>query len=239
MKKLLFVLSISTLMCGGAQASQWGYVGSHGLEHWGDVSKTCIDGLNQSPVDITHPAISELEPLQFHYTGKVTALTNNGHTLQATVSGDNTLTIDGDVFTLKQFHFHTPSENMIHHHQYPLEAHFVHEDKQGHLAVVAVMFETGDNDPALTKLTQVLPKTHHTHLLSSSFSVKEMLPTTVTHYYRFNGSLTTPPCSEGVRWFILKQSKSLSFEQKKALMGMMGHNNRPVQQLMARLVSEN
>ncbi|MDC0611868.1 carbonic anhydrase family protein [Vibrio sp.] len=239
MKKLLVALSVSALLGGVAQASDWGYEGEHGPAHWGSVSKTCAEGVNQSPIDITRVAQSQLEPLNIHYTGKVTALTNNGHTLQATVTGDNTLTIDGDVFELKQFHFHTPSENFINHHQYALEAHFVHADKDGNLAVVAVMYDAGSDDADLDKLTAKIPSVNETQTLATSFDVKEMLPTSVAKYYRFNGSLTTPPCSEGVRWFVIKQHKTLSSDQEKAFSSVMGHNNRPLQGLHARIADAN
>ncbi|MCE0494911.1 carbonic anhydrase [Vibrio salinus] len=239
MKKILLALTVSAFIGGTAQASGWGYEGEHGPDHWGSVSKTCAEGVNQSPIDVAKVAKAQLKPLKFHYTGKVTDLTNNGHSLQATVTGDNTLTIDGDVFELKQFHFHTPSENLINHHQYPLEAHFVHADKNGNLAVVAVMYEMGDKNSELDKLTSSLPTVHKTQKLTAPFDVSDMLPANVDKYYRFNGSLTTPPCSEGVRWFVIKQTGTLSAEQEKALKGMMGHNNRPVQKRNARLVVEN
>lgn len=219
-------------------AGEWGYEGKHAPEHWGSISKTCDEGVNQSPIDITRAAQAKLEPLTFHYRGQVTALTNNGHTLQATVTGGNTLTVDGDTFELKQFHFHTPSENLINHQQYPLEAHFVHADKNGNLAVVAVMYQAGKDNAELTKLTQELPSVHHTHQLAQAFMVQDMLPNSLTNYYRFNGSLTTPPCSEGVRWFVMKQPQVVSEAQKEVLMGAMGNNNRPLQSLNARVVTK-
>ncbi len=239
MKKLLLALTVSAFIGGVAQASGWGYEGEYGPEHWGSVSKTCAQGVNQSPIDVTAGAKANLEPLKFNYTGKVTALTNNGHSLQATVTGDNTLTVDGDVFELKQFHFHTPSENLVNHNQFPLEAHFVHADKDGNLAVVSVMYEIGDKNAELEKLTATLPTRENTQQLATSFNVNDMLPSSVEKYYRFNGSLTTPPCTEGVRWFVIKQTGTLSEVQEKALKGMMGHNNRPVQGTNARFVIEN
>ncbi|QSX33600.1 carbonic anhydrase family protein [Shewanella avicenniae] len=235
MKNFLLASAIMLAFSGAAQASDWGYSGHHGPEHWGDIAGTCAAGVNQSPIDVTKAVKAELSALELNYAGQVTELTNNGHTLQASVTGTNTLTVDGDVFELKQFHFHTPSENLIEGKQYPLEAHFVNQDKQGNLAVVAVMFDAGADNPALAALAAAIPSGKGTKALPKSFDVKEMLPST-EHYYRFNGSLTTPPCTEGVRWFVMQDAKALSAEQQKVLTDTMGHNNRPVQAPHARVV---
>lgn len=233
MKKIILAISVGALFTAMTQASEWGYSGENGPEHWGHVSKVCETGKNQSPINLTDTVTSELKPLAIDYQGQVTTLTNNGHTLQATVTGNNTLTVDGMQFELKQFHFHTPSENLIKSHQYPLEAHFVNQDSDGNLAVVAVMFDIGAADHELAQLTQRLPGKGDA--VPVSFPVKDLLPT-AQKYYRFNGSLTTPPCSEGVRWFVMKQPKTLSTAQENALTSMMGHNNRPVQARNARVV---
>lgn len=234
MKKLALAMSL-TALCGMAQASGWGYEGEHGPEHWGNVSQTCAQGLNQSPINLSAMVDAKLAPLDIQYSGTVTALTNNGHSLQATIEGANSLTIDGIEFELKQFHFHTPSENTIDNHYFPLEGHFVHADKNGDLAVISVMFEMGSENQQLSSLTQTLPAKGETVKLAHPFAVKDMLPS-YSSYYRFNGSLTTPPCTEGVRWIVLKDVKTLSEEQEQALTGVMGENNRPVQATNARVV---
>lgn len=235
MKTLGLAMAVSALCAVNAHASEWGYEGEHGPAHWGNVSSVCAAGVNQSPIDITQTVSAKLAPLTVHYAGTVTALTNNGHTLQASVSGDNTLTVDGKTFTLQQFHFHTPSENLINTHQYPMEAHFVNADAQGNLAVLAVMFEVGEANTALNQLTATLPKPGQSQPLSATFSVGDLLPQTVD-YYRFNGSLTTPPCTEGVRWLVLKQPQVLSAQQEAVLTTHMGHNNRPIQPHHARVI---
>lgn len=238
MNKLLLAMSVCAFYSAGAAAADWGYDGSHGPDHWGGVSQTCANGVNQSPVDIEDAVPAKLSALEVSYQGKVTSLSNNGHTLQASVSGKNQLKVDGKTFTLKQFHFHTPSENLIRARQFPLEAHFVNADEQGNLAVVAVMFDTGAENAALKNLTQSLPSEGVTANLKRPFAVSALLPET-EHYYRFNGSLTTPPCSEGVRWFVMKQPRSLSEQQQQVLAGMMGKNNRPVQPRNARVFVSN
>lgn len=237
MKKQLLTLAISVCFTYVVQANEWGYEGERGPEHWGHVSKICEMGKNQSPIDINGLVEADLKSLDIHYSGVVGALTNNGHTLQASVSGKNTLVVDGTEFELKQFHFHTPSENLIKGHQYPLEAHFVHADAAGNLAVLAVMFETGAQNEPLAQLTAELPKVGASVPLAKELAVQSLLPK-LDEYYRFNGSLTTPPCSEGVRWFVVKQPNSLSQQQSAALHSVMGNNNRPIQAHNARLVLE-
>ncbi len=155
---------------------------------------------------------------------------NNGHTLQTSLEGKNTLTIDGKEFVLKQFHFHTPSENHVDGKEYPLEAHFVHADKAGHLAVVAVFFKLGNENPDLAKLLQNIPNKDHDVAIKVPFDADALIPSD-KDYYRFNGSLTTPPCSEGVRWLVIKDTKTISPEQVKEFAKAMGHNNRPIQPL--------
>ncbi|CAM3640803.1 Carbonic anhydrase precursor [Vibrio aerogenes CECT 7868] len=239
MKYYLLALSASVAMMGNATASEWGYSGKHNPENWGEVSETCQAGNNQSPIDINQAVKASIKPLEIHYNGTVLGIVNNGHTIQAKVAGDNTLTVDGKTFKLAQFHFHTPSENYINNHQFAMEAHFVNQDKDGNLAVIAVMFDKGQKSQFMDKLTANLPKTGHSEKFAHPLKVKDLLPDSTQTYYRFNGSLTTPPCSEGVRWFVLKDTKTLSGSQQQAMMGVMGHNNRPLQPLNARLVTSN
>lgn len=235
MKKLSIVVAMSALFSGATLASEWSYQGESGPEHWGKVSQTCQTGKNQSPINIDQTTAAKLKGIDVRYQGSVTSLVNNGHTLQAGVSGDNTVRIDGKVFTLKQFHFHTPSENLIKSRQYLLEAHFVNADEQGNLAVIAVMYEVGEVNPQLTALGETLPTKGNSVSIATPLPVASLLPST-DNYYRFNGSLTTPPCSEGVRWIVLKESKMISSEQKDEWNKMMGNNNRPIQAYNARMV---
>ncbi len=240
MKKTLLSLSLSLLTLSVAQASEWGYGDDnpHGPAHWGDIAQDCAMTKNQSPINIDTITDAALDNLDIHYSGKVVGLTNNGHTLQAQVEGKNTLTVDGKTFELQQFHFHTPSENQIRNHQYPLEAHFVHANKDGELVVLAVMFDGDASNAQLDTLIRHIPQQNTTTFFPDGFEVRQLLPDT-DDYYRFNGSLTTPPCTEGVRWFILKETQALSTSQSEALMKVMGHNNRPLQPLNARTVLSN
>lgn len=235
MNKTLVASLLVSCLSFSAQASEWGYGEHNGPEDWGKISTTCAMGKNQSPIDITNAISGDMQDLSITYNGQVVGLLNNGHTLQAKVEGNNILSVDGQEFELKQFHFHTPSENLIKSKQYPLEAHFVHADKAGNLAVVAVMFETNKENAQLAKLSATLPQKGANVTLKESFAVADMLPA-YDAYYRFNGSLTTPPCSEGVRWFVLEKTQTLSAAQQKALNKAMGNNNRPVQDIWARKI---
>jgi carbonic anhydrase len=145
--------------------------------------------------------------------------------------------IDGHEFELRQYHFHAPSENRINGKSYPMEAHLVHADKEGNLAVIAVMFVEGAENPSLARAWAHMPeKVGDKHSLPSSIAVDGMLP--AKHgYYRYNGSLTTPPCSEGVRWIVMKAPVSASRPQIERFEHIMHHpNNRPVQPINARVV---
>ncbi|EJL6396595.1 carbonic anhydrase [Vibrio navarrensis] len=235
MKKQISALFVTLALSNTALAFEWGYEKHNGPEHWGKVANECAMGKNQSPIDIAQPVEAEMKALELNYAGQAVSVINNGHTLQAGVSGNNFLNVDGKSFELKQFHFHTPSENVIRGKQYPLEAHFVHADSEGNLAVVAVMYDTGKQNPLLSELTAKMPTVGEQVTLPHAFDVAALLPKQ-QDYYRFNGSLTTPPCSEGVRWFVLKQASELSSSQTEQLMSVMGHNNRPLQPLNARTV---
>ncbi|MGP8305816.1 carbonic anhydrase [Vibrio sp. YIC-376] len=235
MNKSLAALGLSLALFGSAHAANWGYEGNHGPEHWGEFASECAQGKNQSPINIQSATQSELAKLQLDYKGKAISLTNNGHTLQTSLEGENNLLIDGKEFNLKQFHFHTPSENHVDGKSYPLEAHYVHADKDGNLAVVAVFFEKGDANPALEKLLETIPEKDNNVTIRAPFDTSALIPSD-KDYYRFNGSLTTPPCSEGVRWFVIKEPQTISAEQTEKFEKAMGENNRPVQPLNARMV---
>jgi carbonic anhydrase len=235
MNKSLTALGLSLALVGTAHAANWGYEGNHGPEHWEEFASECAQGKNQSPIDIQSAVQAELAKLELDYNGKAISLTNNGHTLQTSLEGDNNLLVDGKSFNLKQFHFHTPSENHVDGKSYPLEAHYVHADEQGNLAVVAVFFEEGDANPALTKLLDKVPAKDSNVTISAPFDASALIPSE-KDYYRFNGSLTTPPCSEGVRWLVLKDPQTISAEQIATFEQAMGENNRPVQPLNARLI---
>jgi carbonic anhydrase len=246
MKKLLAVMALSAGMSGvgmASDASHWGYSGEAGPEHWGALSADnimCSEGKNQSPIDLSNLIQANLSPIRFSYVAGGHEILNNGHTIQVNYQAGSKIAVGGQEFELKQFHFHAPSENTINGKSFPLEAHFVHADSKGNLAVVAVMFETGDENKALRSAWQTVPGTAGEKLpLTSLVDASAVLPWHKT-YFRFNGSLTTPPCSEGVLWMVMKRPVSISKAQLETFAGAMHHhaNNRPVQPVNARIVAK-
>lgn len=245
MKKITSVLLASTLMLLANntevhKSGHWGYTGHNTPDKWGTLSekfRECGVGLNQSPINITHSLHANLPPLDPSYKSSTANIVDNGHTIQINMTPGSTFTIDGKTFELKQFHFHSPSENHIDGKSFPLEGHFVNLDKEGNIAVIAVMFEEGKPNKVLEKVWENMPaKEGEKKTLKLENIAKSLLPED-KHYYRFNGSLTTPPCTEGVRWFVLKTPLTISKEQVKKFHHTMHHdNNRPIQPLDARVL---
>ena len=241
MKYSLPVLLLATyLPTAIADTVHWQYQGEHGPEHWGAMTKsfsTCSTGVNQSPIDITQPIEANLSALQVNYQKNQVEVVNNGHTIQTNIAKGSNFINDVGTFALKQFHFHAPSENTIDGKSFPLEVHFVHADDNGRLSVIGVMFEYGAENSTLAKLWQKMPsKAGAIQPLHELINSSDLLPASAD-YYRFNGSLTTPPCSEGVRWFVMKDAISASKAQiEKFAKTMGGATNRPVQATNARVI---
>ena len=236
------VVSVLALFAAPAfgQQHHWGYAGESGPENWSKLDAKfamCALGRNQSPVNLADFVEADLKPVKLDYKAGASEIVNNGHTVQVNYAAGSTLTVDGISFELKQFHFHAPSENRVGGKQYPLEGHLVHADKDGNLAVVAVMFTEGAANPLLSKAWTAMPaKADEKAALPAGLSVVDMLPKDKA-YYRFNGSLTTPPCSEGVRWLVLKKPATATKAQIDQFSKTVGFaNNRPIQALNARSV---
>jgi carbonic anhydrase len=236
---IIVVLCMVSIALAGENV-HWGYSGHEGPEHWGELDpkySACSEGKNQSPVNLTGMIKSDLSPITINYQSGGNEILNNGHTIQVNYKPGSTITVNGHEFELKQFHFHSPSENTIEGHSYPMEAHFVHADKEGNLAVIAVMFKTGKKNVELEKAWAHMPEnTGDKNTLPKSLDASSLLPHN-HDYYRFNGSLTTPPCSEGVWWLVMKYFNTASKEQIDKFVNTMGHpNNRPVQSINARVI---
>lgn len=234
----LLSLFVSTPLL--AAGPHWEYEGHAGPEHWGELDPAyaaCAQGKNQSPIDLTGFIEAELAPLGLSYTTQTAEILNNGHTVQANFAPGSKLTVDGREFELKQVHFHAPSENQIQSKSYAMEAHLVHADANGALAVVAVMIEPGAENAALKALWENMPeKEGDKNPIKQGITGEALLPKS-RDYYRFNGSLTTPPCSEGVRWLVMKNPITASQEQIDRFTKVMGHpNNRPLNPTNARPV---
>ena len=217
----------------------WGYAGDTGPLRWAELSaayRACA-GSNQSPVDLARFAEADLAPIQFNYAASGIEVVNNGHTVQVTSAAGSQITANGRVYSLRQFHFHAPSEHHVNGDSFPMEAHLVHAAADGALAVVAVLFRAGDANAMLADTLKNVPgSVDEAHVFRSPLAPAGLLPAN-RDYYRLNGSLTTPPCTEGVLWLVLKQPAYASPAQIEAFTKMLpGPNNRPLQPLNARIV---
>ncbi len=216
----------------------WSYEGETGPAHWFELDPAftaCAQGKYESPIDIDAAGASDLPPLRFGYAASPLTIVDNGHTIMATCAPGSTLTVGDARYELQQFHFHRPSEELVHGKASAMEVHLVHKDAGGHLAVVAVFLDSGKANPLIEKLWANLPaeKGKPATLASVSIDANALLP--ATHgYYTFPGSLTTPPCTEGVTWYVLKTSVELSPEQLERFTKLYPMNARPVQPLNGR-----
>ncbi len=232
----------------------WGYEGETGPEHWADLSQEfalCRAGVQQSPIDLTDATRVEGAALErqldstvltVEQRAQVMDLVDNGHTIQITNDTPMTLDRDGERFELVQYHFHAPSEHTVDGQDAPLEVHFVHRSAAGQLAVIGVLVEEGDHDPLWDPILANLPSVpgDERHLEALELDMDELQPLPV-RYYRYEGSLTTPPCTEGVRWIVMAERRQISAEQMAAITSRLHQNNRPEQPLGERtltLVSE-
>jgi len=242
LRSSLLFYALFAAAASGSEHAGWSYEGATGPQYWGKLAPEnvmCEMGRNQAPINIVGALQSSEEPLHPNYAAGSKDIVNNGHTIQVDFEPGNTLVVDGVTFSLKQMHFHSPSENQIAGQSFPMEAHFVHADAQGNLLVLAVMFREGEDLSALTKVWAAMPTSAGpARPLPNAVTPLALMPKSMS-YYRFSGSLTTPPCSEGVRWLVLKTPVSVSKAQvEKFEQAMKHHNNRPVQPLNGRVVIE-
>jgi carbonic anhydrase len=214
-------------------AAHWAYEGPGGPEHWGNLKdeyRACGAGRQQSPIDIDNAGASRMLPISFHYKVSVIELVNNGHTVQANYGKGSYITVGDERFDLLQFHFHTPSEHRVAGRSFPMEIHFVHRNAQGRLAVVGVLIAPGEESLAAREIWDRLPAAPHSKSSDAHalINARDLMPTE-SRYFRYAGSLTTPPCSEQVDWYVLQQPMTFSIEQIGRIRGIMGGNARPVQ----------
>lgn len=233
----------------GAAAAQghdphWSYEGAHGPEHWSRVKpefNTCATGKRQSPVHIQESGTLQgpAEPLQFDYRPTGGSVVHNGHTIQVDLEPGNTMSVRGSSYELLQFHFHHPSEERVNHRSFAMVAHLVHKNHEGQLAVVAVLIDPGAANGLVHKVWTHMPldSGDRVRLPTGLIDLRELLPTD-QRYYQFMGSLTTPPCTEGVLWNVLKTPVTVSREQLKLFSQIFPNNARPVQALNGRVVRE-
>lgn len=219
---------------GGKEATQhWGYTGEVGPDHWsqlGSENEVCAVGLRQSPINLSGAQKQQFSRISLDYKPSLATIQNNGHTIQVAPSNGGGITLDGVRYNLKQFHFHTPSEHALNGRQTVLETHFVHQNDKGEYLVVGVLSELGVADPVLASLWTYLPTDSGKPLPIADLLVnpKDLMPTT-EDFYVYAGSLTTPPCTEGVTWLVFTSTLNVSTEQADSLAQLFGTNARPLQ----------
>ncbi len=214
----------------------WDYV-EHGPAHWEEFSKTCGSGIHQSPVNIIpgkSVSMDHTYDLTMHEDfHTMAAIIDNGHSIKVTPQKGGSISLHGEIFNLLQFHFHGKSEHTVGGKRYDMVVHMVHQNpitKQ--LAVVAVFFDEGESHEILDTVINNVGKT-------VDVDPQDLLPKDTSHYYHYVGSLTTPPCSENVQWYLLKQPQTASKEQIEHFRKFYVDNERPVQELHDRKVESN
>ena len=242
----LACFSIIFLVGGAAQeppsAHSWDYSDAHGPNHWGDLNPefvTCRTGHHQSPIDIRNPKKADLPALQFDYKPSSLDIIDNGHTVMVNYSPGSFLTVSGKRYVLKQFHFHRPSEERINGKTSDMTVHLVHADDEGKLAVVAVLLNQGEGNLLIDELWSDIPKEKNKEEAFNNvkIDVSRLLPAD-RGYYTFSGSLTTPPCSEDVTWFVLKHPVTISEAEINRFSQLYRNDARPTQPLYDRTVLE-
>ena len=227
-----------------AKVDRWGYTGDVGPEHWAELApenKLCGVGTRQSPIDMRDSVAVDLEKIAFDYRASSFSVLDTGHTVQVTVAPGNGLTVMGKRYELVQVDFHRPSEERINGRQFDMSAHLVHKDAHGRLAIVAVLLDRGPDNkpqPLIQTLWGNLP-------LEKGEAVAAQVQVDLTHllpenrgYYTYMGSLTAPPCSEGVLWMVMRQPVPLTAQQIDVFARLYAMNARPLQAGSGRLIKE-
>ena len=218
----------------------WTYSGEAGPEHWADLSPefaTCGSGKMQSPVDITGARLARLPEIRFSYAPSRLAVIDNGHSIQVNYAPGSTISVEGRTYELVQFHFHHPSEEKIDGKAFDMVVHLVHRNGAGQLAVVAVLLTSGASNQLIETIWKNLPREKGKEVKSSAVKLNaaDLLPANRA-YYTLQGSLTTPPCTEGVTWYVLQTAVPISQSQIDAFAAIYPLNARPLQPLNGRTV---
>lgn len=219
----------------------WAYEGRGGPEHWGSLdpdNKLCDSGQRQSPIDIRDGIRVDLPPINFHYRPSLFRIIDTGNTVQAAV-GDNRISLIGKEYELIQFHFHRPGEERINGQSFDMTVHLVHKAYDGKLAIVAVPVKRGSEHPVIQTLWNYLPLEPNVDVYPPGVAIdlNELLPEQ-RGYLTHMGSLTTPPCSEGVLWLVMQTPIQLSSEQIDIFARLYPNNVRPIQPANGRLIKE-
>jgi len=217
--------------------------GEEGPNNWQNLCDGFSDcgGKAQSPINIVTKSVKQDAKLlapEFSYGKSLVAIVNNGHTVQFNISGNNSVKLNGKVYNLLQFHYHALSEHTINGEHFPLEVHFVHKHDAGDYAVIGVVFKEGSENELLNKYLDNFPKSKGEYKSDDMINLMSLLPKN-KDYFNYSGSLTTPPCSEVVNWYVLKNPLTASKKQLELFSKILNHNYRPIQDLNDREVKSN
>ena len=220
----------------------WTYQAPNGPAQWGDLDAayaTCKTGARQSPIDIKDAVKAELAPIRFDYKLSPLRIVNNGYTVQINYEPGSSITVNGAVYNLVQFHFHHPSENEIDGQRFDMELHLVHKNAEGRVAVVAVMLKKGAESAPIRDLWTYLPKEigKEAEHKKVRLNAEDFLPNE-RNYYKFSGSITIPPCTEGVDWYVMRQPVEVSPSQIAAFAKLFPDNARPLEPTNGRPIQE-
>jgi carbonic anhydrase len=243
---ILFVLLMLSSACTPQQTESthphWTYEGEDGPSNWGELDVSyavCGTGQSQSPVDVANVSDQDLNNISFHYQPSAVNILNNGHTVQVNYEPGSYIELDNTRYDVIQFHYHAPSEHTVDGESFPAELHIVHRNAGGNLAVVGILLKEGTENAAYQPFIGNLPA-EKTDVKDAGVTINAMdlLPSVGTTF-RYSGSLTTPPCSEGVNWLLMTTPVELSAQQLIALDTLFeGGNNRPVQPIHDRTLIE-
>ena len=243
--RLFLLFALATSLASAQTAAHWDYYGKTGPLGWGRLDpayKACSEGKEQSPIDIRGAHLNKaLPPIEFHYMAASVEVENNGHTVEIMVKPGSYIVVNGVRYDLQQFHFHHPSEEAVNGKLTDMSLHLVHKSADGKLAVIAVRLseERGDPNAILAALWEHMPTTAGaTDKVTDMVNPGGLLPTD-RGYWTYTGSLTTPPCTEGVRWFVFEQPLSISRSQLQAFARLYKINSRPVQDTHGRRIEAN
>lgn len=220
-------------------APHWSYAGQTGPEHWGELQpdfKVCQLGLEQTPIDLTGSIKGDPGMVALDYKALPLRIVNNGHTIQVNADAGCSCAIAGSKYDLVQFHFHHPSEHLLSGKSFDLECHFVHRAPSGALAVVGVFIRPGAKNAALAPLFDAMPAKAGPEIRAAGSLDPAALMPRSGGYFRYMGSLTTPPCSEGLTWTVFKEPIEASSDQIRQFASLFPNNARPVQKLNRRFL---
>ena len=230
--KVLGGFALCPLCASTGFAEHWSYEGETAPDKWGSLdaaNATCSTGTQQSPIDLTGPVQARQQPLTIRWRKRPETIVNNGHTIQLNVPAGDTLDIGGRTFGLTQFHFHHPSEHRVDGKPFAMEAHFVHAAEGGGLAVVGVLIASGRANAVFNKIVSTMPAEEGPPVpADQAIDPNGLLPHRRA-YYRYEGSLTTPPCSETVDWLVLAERIQAAESDIARFARLFPMNARPLQ----------